>query len=118
MIKNTCPICSMSTYVKKKYQLKYVVYQCKKCKLEFCPDAAFNASFNSSLDENEREKALRQLRKENFDKILKSVKGIGSTGTGLEIGCGYGWFLESCMHHNVPCEGIEPETRFNDFYRL
>ena len=61
---------------------------------------------------------MRQLRKENFNKILKAVKFLDTNAIGLEIGCGYGWFLESCMEQNLNCEGIEPETRFNDFYQL
>jgi 2-polyprenyl-3-methyl-5-hydroxy-6-metoxy-1,4-benzoquinol methylase len=34
----------------------------------------------------------------------------------LEVGCSYGWFLDLCTKNKINCIGIEPETRFNDYY--
>lgn len=111
-----CPICnSSSTYTK--FKLTFPVYQCDDCGFQFCPDASFDKSFKSDLNEETREKALKQVRKDNFQKIIASIKINGANNPhGLEVGCGYGWFLESCKENSLTCEGIEPETRFNEAY--
>ena len=110
-----CPICDNTGFTKK-YQLRHIVYQCNHCKLELCRDAIFDKSFTSSLDEKEREKALKALRKENFEQIVAHIEKLNPKAKGLEIGCGYGWFLETCKEHSIQCDGIEPETRFNNLY--
>jgi 2-polyprenyl-3-methyl-5-hydroxy-6-metoxy-1,4-benzoquinol methylase len=111
-----CPVCSSTSNPIAKYQLKHTVYQCNECKLELCHDAVFNTNFNSSLNEKEREKALKQLRKENFQQIAKSINRLLPNAKGLEVGCGYGWFLETCKEYGIQCDGIEPEPRFNNKY--
>ncbi len=111
-----CPVCNNSTDFKEKYQLIHKVYQCNRCKLELCPDAAFDTNFSSGLNEEVREKALKKLRKENFEKIAASINRLAPNSKGLEVGCGYGWFLETCSKYGIHCEGIEPETRFNSIY--
>ena len=111
-----CPICDSNRFTKK-YELRHIVYQCNQCNLQLCNDASFDASFHSSLNETEREKALKDLRKENFKQIVTSIQQLNSNAKGIEIGCGYGWFLETCKEHNIQCDGVEPETRFNELYR-
>lgn len=112
-----CPICGPSNSVIK-YHLNFTVYQCTKCGLEYCNDAHFDESFISDMNEQKRERSLKGLRKENFKRIIISVKKhLPENIVGLEIGCGYGWFLELCKENNISCFGIEPETRFNEFYR-
>jgi 2-polyprenyl-3-methyl-5-hydroxy-6-metoxy-1,4-benzoquinol methylase len=39
------------------------------------------------------------------------------TRRGLEIGCGDGWWLETCKRNNVACYGIEPEESFKDYHK-
>jgi 2-polyprenyl-3-methyl-5-hydroxy-6-metoxy-1,4-benzoquinol methylase len=112
-----CPICN-NTKTKLKYQLKFNVHQCSNCGFQFCPEATFNKSLISDLNEETREKALINLRKENFQHIIRSIKKHSKTQShGLEVGPGYGWFLEVCKDHDIGCEGIEPETRFNEGYK-
>ncbi len=112
-----CPICK-NPDSRLKFKLTYEVHACKKCGFEFCPEAKFNKSMDSDLDEQIREKALIQLRKENFRTILDSLKDeIKPNFKGLEVGPGYGWFLEICKDYTIDCEGIEPEVRFNAKYR-
>lgn len=114
---NLCPICSNSS-IKLKYKLKFDIYQCRKCDFQFCPDASFDASFKSNLDEKNKEKALKNLRLGNFQKIIKSIKKNLPSGQikGLEIGPGNGWFIETCVENSIICDGIEPEIRFNETY--
>jgi len=114
----SCPVCD---HLKSplRYRLTFNVHKCGKCGFEFCPDAKFNESFSSSLDEEVREKALVNLRKENFEKIIHSIKSHKKDDfRGLEVGPGYGWFLEICKEHSIDCMGIEPETRFNKDYQM
>ncbi len=114
---NDCAICNHnSTHLK--FKLTFDVYQCKKCGFQFCPDASFDKSFKSDLNEENREKALKGVRKDNFNRIISSVKKYAVISPkGLEVGCGYGWFLETCSENNIECKGIEPETRFNNDYK-
>lgn len=114
---NLCPICSNSS-IKLKFKLKFDIYQCRSCDFQFCPDASFDASFKSNLDEKNKEKALKNLRLENFQKIIKSIKKnlLSSQIKGLEIGPGNGWFIETCIENSIICDGIEPEIRFNETY--
>ena len=114
---NACPICSNQSS-ELKYELAFAVYQCTKCRFQFCPEAAFDKSFISGLDEEARDKALKQLRKDNFQKIIQSINKYKTNNyKGLEVGCGYGWFLEVCKENFIECKGIEPETRFNERYK-
>ena len=112
-----CPICNQPNS-KLKYQLKFNVHECANCGFQFCPDATFNKSMVSDLNEETREKALINLRKENFQHIIASIKKNKEIESkGLEVGPGYGWFLEVCRDHGIRCSGIEPETRFNEHYK-
>jgi len=114
---NPCPICS-SDNTKLKYKLDFDVYNCRNCNFQFCPDASFDKSFVSNLNEEIREKALVGIRKENFRTIIASIKKHHTANpVGLEVGCGYGWFLEICKENSLECSGLEPETRFNDRYK-
>lgn len=111
-----CPICNHPR-TKLKYQLKFKVHECSNCGFQFCPDATFNKSLVSDLNEETREKALINLRKGNFQLIIASImKNKDIKSKGLEVGPGYGWFLEVCQEHGIDCLGIEPETRFNEQY--
>lgn len=113
----SCPICQYDD-VKLKYKLSNEVYQCDKCGFQFAPNATFDTSMISDQDETTRLKALKNLRLMNFNKILSSLKKyISSHDSGLEIGCGHGWFLETCKKSGIRCCGIEPETHFNHMYR-
>lgn len=111
-----CPVCDNIQFTKK-YTLRHIVYQCNNCDLQLCTEAGFDSSFHSSLNETEREQALKDLRQENFEQIVTSIQRINPKAKGLEIGCGYGWFLETCKAHGIQCDGVEPETRFNNLYR-
>jgi 2-polyprenyl-3-methyl-5-hydroxy-6-metoxy-1,4-benzoquinol methylase len=111
-----CPICKADA--SEKYKLTYDVYQCKKCNFQFAPNARFNTSLVSDLDESSRIKALKNLRMLNFDRIMLALKKyITPSNTGIEIGCGHGWFLEACKENQIKCIGIEPETNFNDLHK-
>ncbi|MDL5512606.1 class I SAM-dependent methyltransferase [Arenibacter sp. M-2] len=111
-----CPICNHPK-TKLKYQLKFNVHECPNCGFQFCPEATFNKSLVSDLNEETREKALINLRKGNFQHIIASIKkNKDIKSKGLEVGPGYGWFLEVCRDHGIDCLGIEPETRFNEQY--
>lgn len=113
---SNCPICQ-NEKTKIKYNLKFKVYQCENCGFQFCPEASFNKSFRSDFDESIRLKALKNLRILNFKRIISSLKKYPTgQSKGLEVGVGHGWFLETCANQEIQCEGIEPETRFNDEY--
>lgn len=112
-----CPICG-SSQVQLRFKLEFNVFECGGCKHQFCPDASFDRSFESNLDEQNRLKALKNLRMQNFKSIINSIKRNSNVKPkGLEVGSGHGWFLETCKLNQIECLGIEPETCFNDLYR-
>lgn len=104
---NKCINCGGSNY--SKYNLKFPIYKCKSCKLYFCKDVKFNKNFESSLDENSRIEALKNLRFNNYKKIITNIKKF-NLKIGLEIGSSYGWFLDTVKENNIECIGIEPEV--------
>jgi SAM-dependent methyltransferase len=112
-----CPICNHPS-PKLKYDLSFDVYECEHCGYQFCRDAVFDKSFLSSLDEASRYNALKGLRYDNFQKVIEAIQKYKTHSfAGIEIGSGHGWFLEMCKDSNIECEGIEPETHFNDNYK-
>jgi 2-polyprenyl-3-methyl-5-hydroxy-6-metoxy-1,4-benzoquinol methylase len=93
-----------------KFKLKSEVYYCNSCKLYFAPNVKFNMDFQSTLDEDVRVKALKELRTSNFQKIIKEISNyLSPQAVGLEVGSSYGWFLELAKKNNINCIGIEPE---------
>ncbi|MBA4853026.1 class I SAM-dependent methyltransferase [Emticicia sp. BO119] len=112
-----CIVCGNTQNLK--FELKHKVYKCPSCDL-YSSDAAFDLSFQSSLEEDSREIGLKKLRLHNFELIVKALKGTFfkemETFKGLEIGSGNGWWLEVCRANNIDCIGIEPENTFADYY--
>ena len=101
-----CINCGENNY--SKYDPKFSIYRCKNCKLYFCKDVKFNKNFESSLDENSRVEALKNLRFNNYKKIIANIKKF-NLKIGLEIGSSYGWFLDIAKENDIECIGIEPE---------
>ena len=114
----TCPICGNP--LKLKYRLKFNVYKCASCGL-LNSDAHFEHSFQSDLESESRDIGLKQLRLKNFVTIIKELlKYQGDKGkkiSGMEIGCGNGWWLETCKANNIECIGIEPEHIYENYHK-
>lgn len=92
MVSN-CPVCESKAM--KKYHLKYDVYICKKCGLEFAPNVEFNMNFQSDLNEGTRLIALKDLRVINYTTIIETMKKyLHENARGLEVGSSYGLLLE------------------------
>jgi SAM-dependent methyltransferase len=112
-----CPACTnqMRLHVK----LKFKVYICPSCKL-LHSDAKFDDSLAPALDEQQRAGGLKNLRVKNFNAIIQELKKLtdGSKKlSGLEIGCGNGWWLEICKQHQIKCIGIEPDDHFTSYHQ-
>ena len=114
----TCPICGNP--LKLKYRLKFNVYKCASCGL-LNSDAHFEHSFQSDLESESRDIGLKQLRLKNFVTIIKELlKYQGDKGkkiSGMEIGCGNGWWLETCKANNIEWIGIEPEHIYENYHK-
>jgi len=112
-----CPICKGSPAAVK-YRLSFQVYQCPECGFQFCLDTHFDPTSHANLNEANRERSLKRLRKENFQRIIESIRRYkDQKDRGLEVGSGHGWFLELCRDQAIQCAGIEPETLFNSRYK-
>src|ERR1700743_2557651 len=113
-----CPVCGNP--LKLKYRLKFNVYKCASCGL-LNSDAHFEHSFQSDLEPESRDIGLKQLRLKNFAIIIKELLKYhgdkGSKISGMEIGCGNGWWLETCKANNIECIGIEPEHIYENYHK-
>ncbi|MFI5162589.1 MAG: class I SAM-dependent methyltransferase [Sphingobacteriales bacterium] len=112
---SSCPVCGSSLNVK--FKLRFNVYQCANCGL-LHSDAEFEHSFQSDLESTSRDIGLKQLRLKNFAAIIKALKAEKPGKlTGLEIGSGNGWWLETCKAGNITCTGIEPEHIYENYHK-
>jgi SAM-dependent methyltransferase len=113
-----CPVCGNP--LKVKYKLKFNIYKCANCGL-FNSDAQFEHSFQSDLESVSRDIGLQQLRLNNFDIILKELLKLEGNKdnkiSGMEIGSGNGWWLETCKKNNIDCIGIEPERIYENYHK-
>ena len=111
----SCPVCGSP--LKLKFKLRFNVYQCANCGL-LHSDAEFEHSFQSDLESESRDIGLKQLRLKNFATIIKELKSEKSGKlTGLEIGSGNGWWLETCRANDIKCTGIEPEHIYENYHK-
>ena len=109
-----CPVCG--GLLKLKFKLRFNVYQCANCGL-LHSDAEFEHSFQSDLESESRDIGLKQLRLKNFATIIKELKAEKHGKlTGLEIGSGNGWWLETCKANDIKCTGIEPEHIYEHYH--
>jgi 2-polyprenyl-3-methyl-5-hydroxy-6-metoxy-1,4-benzoquinol methylase len=113
----SCPVCGHP--LKLKHKLRFNVYKCDKCGL-LNSDAQFEHSFQSDLESSARDIGLKQLRLKNFDTIINELlkyKGDKGKISGLEIGSGNGWWLETCRKNNIDSIGIEPEHIYENYHK-
>lgn len=86
------------------------MFYCPSCKLYVAPEVRFDKSFYSDINQDKAALALKDLRKNNFRKILAHLTtDLPTNARGLDIGCSYGWFLDECKLNNLSCIGMEPE---------
>lgn len=113
-----CPVCGNP--LKLKHKLKFNVYKCDSCGL-LNSDANFEHSFQSDLESESRDIGLKQLRLKNFAAIIKELlkykRDKDAQISGLEIGSGNGWWLETCKQNNIGCIGIEPERIYENYHK-
>lgn len=108
MLTKYCPVCNslMSNGLKSWHS------ECGNCgyqKADFEP-AINEASAHEQIDEEVREKGLRSLRIENFNKLLQSISNTLPTHSRLlDVGCAHGWFLDAAQKRGFQVLGIEPD---------
>lgn len=93
--------------ISRKEKMKF--YRCPKCRLIWTPELEVNTSFQSKLNENNREAALENIRSKEFVQVNNLIKKYLHEGRGLDVGCSYGWYMRS-VSDTYEMEGIEPEA--------
>lgn len=84
-------------------------YRCSNCGLLWAPKLDVDSSFQSKLDENNRQVALESVRRKEFTQVNNLIeKYVPKGGRGLDVGCSYGWYMRS-VNSDYEIEGIEPE---------
>ncbi len=90
MLNEICPACEN--------ELALGLYsghlQCSKCdyeKANLQPSVNLHSS-HERIDEHARKIGFRELRKNNFAKLLANLKSLKPNGRSLlDVGCAYGW---------------------------
>ena len=96
------------------------VWLCTSCNLF---TSTFPVTINENrgiIDEDQRMKALAQIRHLNFKLMLDRLAGCAGFPRNvsvLEIGCGHGWFLDEIKSRGYRRIGIEPDTYIADYAR-
>lgn len=74
-----------------------------------------NRPMEEMFDWDQRQSALADLRKVNFERLLDLVAAIAPAPARLlDVGCAEGWFLEAAQRRGYQIEGIEPDQRMAD----
>ena len=90
-------------------------YSCPTCKYEraVLPSNINLLGAHQAIDETAREHALRNVRRHNFEILLRRILELKTRGDLLDVGCAHGWFLELARtHFNVL--GLEPDRAIYD----
>lgn len=84
-------------------------FMCLKCRYECSKLTITIKQSTSPIDEDHRILALKSLRIHNFEKSISIIKKYTQDGSSLlEIGSGYGWFMDIAKTH-FKTTGIEPD---------
>jgi SAM-dependent methyltransferase len=107
-----CEVCGTAmkkTYRNMSKKESTLFLRCPKCKLRWAPKLDIDPSFKSKLNESSRKDALSELRNREFSLVnVLLSRYIEAGSNGLEVGCSYGWYLET-IKDTYQAEGIEPE---------
>lgn len=108
-----CEICGTKMkliYKNIKRKEKKEILCCPNCKLRWAPKLTIDKTFHSKLDESYRERALHNVRIQEFALVNSLIRKYVRAGSrGLDVGCSYGWYMDS-VGNNFMMEGIEPEN--------
>jgi SAM-dependent methyltransferase len=111
-----CPVCESE--LRLVFKLSSDIYYCRSCSLYVAPEVRFNETFHSAINQDEAYSALKDLRMSNFRQIISVLKKeLPQNAKGLDVGCSYGWFLETCKNNDISCVGIEPEKALAEYAR-
>lgn len=116
MYNKQCPVCGND--MKKAMQLKFGIYECKKCKLLESDVSNRAGAALENVDESARAHALKDLRMFNFNFIINNLLTTHPKAylEGLEVGCAHGWFVEACRpHKSISIMGIEPQKEYMEY---
>lgn len=112
MSKEICPVCQSEL------SAGYCSWHlfCKSCgyeKANLQPTINLHSA-HQLIDEDARETGLRELRINNFNKLLMSIKSLKpNKGRLLDVGCAHGWFLETARN-DFEVLGLEPDKNVFD----
>ena len=113
MVDVKCEICGdgmLPAYHHMTQNEKTPFFCCPSCGLRWAPELDVIRTFSSKLDEKSRRDALCGVREQEFEQVNRLLARFVQKGSrGLEVGCAYGWYLES-VGDKYQMEGIEPEA--------
>lgn len=102
-----CPVCQATLQARRSPGLLY----CQQCQIWVSDFSTDVAQHSEAIIEENRAQGLKQLRLNNFNKILDHLQTYGPLENQrlCDVGCAYGWFLEAAAQRGIEAVGIEPE---------
>lgn len=111
---NFCGICEENKLVVLTKNDEFAIKKCKKCKLEkleIYTNKKSKKDNYDNIDINLLKDALKNVRIEQYKKVIESIKKIRKKGNWLDIGCSFGWFLKEIQNSGYTAYGIEPSKK-------
>ena len=107
-----CPVCGAAL---SQTEASWVL-QCRDCRfMSSTLQADIGGTLHRNIDETARLQALEPLRRNTARLILDALEELKpDIGPILEVGCGYGWFLEEARARGHSAIGIEPDRPIYD----
>jgi len=89
----------------------YIVIQCVSCGFGWTHPLPTKAQVHDFYDEGHHPAALDDAdNRIHRDRVLRQLRSFGQGGRELlDIGCGFGHYLEQASKHGYSCTGIEPD---------
>lgn len=115
LLHTTCLICN-ATKLKEleRYQDSYLC-KCQSCSFVFSKNIPSNSElldfYSKSYD---RTRYFSSITKKRYEKLLESFEPYRKTNKLLDVGCGYGFFLEVAKEKGWEVHGIEISKKASD----
>lgn len=106
-----CPLCQADTLGPlARLGDQAIVSRCRRCGLA-CGEhraASADADHFRGIDQERYLRSVGATRLRSYDRLLREVLPLASSGLWLDVGCSYGWLLEYMQERGYQTLGLEP----------
>ena len=109
-----CNICKKRTMLLYFRDINYFITKCKKCGLEklvYKHKSFVKTDSYKKLNIELLKTSIRNIRHIQHNEVINEIKKLKKTGSWLDIGCSFGWFLKEIKKAGYETEGVEPSPK-------